>query len=382
MILLSVGAGTAALSAPEVCRELSESGHRVEVVFERGARHFAGPAAFSEHATVVEEPTRTPEAVLFCPATTGTLARLARGLGGGSAALAFSGKRPVVVLPQLDGGTASHPAVRENLELLRGDGCRVLESYAEDAASPVGVATALLRELGGPMSGQRVVVTAGGTREPIDSVRFVGNRSSGKMGAAVARGAVRRGAEVSVVAANVETVEPGVRWVAVETVEDLRRETLKLCGEADVLVMAAAVSDFAPAGAVEEKIRRGAQDRLELELTATADVLQEVREAYPGLFIVGFSATHGDPVADSQEKLRKKGVDLMVGNDISRPGTGFGSEENEVYIVGRGGDTGRFVSRGPKMEVASAILDALMLEFDNKREVAAHGRENRSGLHD
>ncbi|MBA2441687.1 MAG: phosphopantothenoylcysteine decarboxylase [Rubrobacter sp.] len=377
-----MGAGTAALSAPEVCRELSERGHRLEVVLERGARHFVGPAAFSGHATVVEEPTGTPEATLFCPATAGTLARLARGLGGGSAALVLSGKRSVVVLPQLDSGTAVHPAVQGNLELLRGDGCRVLGNYAGDETSLLGVASAVLRELGGPMSGQRVVVTAGGTREPIDSVRFVGNRSSGKMGAAVAREAVRRGAEVSVVAANVQGVEPGVRWVAVETVEELRRETLKLCGAADVLVMAAAVSDFAPAGAVSEKIRRGSRDRIALELTATADVLQEVREACPGLFVVGFAATHGDPVADSREKLRKKGVDLMVGNDISRPGVGFGAEENEVYLVGAGGFGERFVPRGPKSEVASVILDALMLELDKKREVAAHGRKNRSELHD
>jgi phosphopantothenoylcysteine decarboxylase/phosphopantothenate--cysteine ligase len=210
------------------------------------------------------------------------------------------------------------------------------------------------------------LVTAGGTREPMDSVRFIGNRSSGKMGLAVAREALRLGADVSVVAANVEGVEPGTEWVAVETVGELRTEVLRRAGEVDALVMAAAVSDFKPASSpVEEKIRR-AEGRLSLELEPTADILKAVRGRYPDLFVVGFAATHGDPVPDAREKLDTKGVNLVVGNDISREGIGFGADENEVYVVRRGGE--RFVPRSSKEEVARVILESLLEEMSEERQ--------------
>jgi phosphopantothenoylcysteine decarboxylase / phosphopantothenate---cysteine ligase len=229
------------------------------------------------------------------------------------------------------------------------------------------VVAALLGGLGGPMSGLRVLVTAGGTHEPMDSVRYIGNRSSGKMGLAVAREAVRLGAEVTVVAANVEAEEPGAETLHVETVEGLRDEVLRLAGEADALVMAAAVSDFKPASPVNEKIRRG-DGGLTLELAPTADVLKAVRGRYPDLFVVGFAATHGDPVADAREKLDSKGVNLVVGNDISQAGIGFGSDENEVYIVGRGEAGERFVPRASKQEVARVILESVLAEMGKERQ--------------
>jgi phosphopantothenoylcysteine decarboxylase/phosphopantothenate--cysteine ligase len=159
---------------------------------------------------VVEEATETPEALIFAPATADTLARLARGLGEDPAERIYAaGTRQAVVAPEMDEATGEHPAVRENAELLRKDGCRVLEGSGEEMASPGEISNAVLNALGGPLSGLRVLVTAGGTQEPIDKVRFVGNRSSGKMGRAAAREAVRRGAEVMVVAANVGVKEPG-----------------------------------------------------------------------------------------------------------------------------------------------------------------------------
>jgi phosphopantothenoylcysteine decarboxylase/phosphopantothenate--cysteine ligase len=215
------------------------------------------------------------------------------------------------------------------------------------------------------MSGFRLLVTAGGTHEPMDSVRFIGNRSSGKMGLAIAREAVRLGARVTVVAANVEQIEPGTETSAVETVEQLREEVLRNAGEADALIMAAAVSDFTPASPVKEKIRRG-EGGLTLELEATSDVLKAVRERFPDLFVVGFAATHGDPVADAREKLGSKGVDLVVGNDISREDIGFGADENEVYVVGREGE--RFVPRASKMDVARVILESLIKEMSKERQ--------------
>ena len=269
-----------------------------------------------------------------------------------------------VVAPDLDAGTACHPAVRENLDLLRKDGYHIVEGREGEMASTGEIVAALLGSLHGPMSGQRLLVTAGGTREPIDSVRFIGNRSSGKMGLAVAREALRLGAEVTVVAANVDTVEPGTRCLTVETVEELREEVLDLAADSDALVMAAAVSDFTPASRVSEKIRRSAATT-SLELAPTADILEAVRERYPGLFVVGFAATHGDPVADAREKLAKKGANLVVGNDISREGVGFGAAENEVYIVSR--EKERFVPRASKEQVARVILDSMMAEMDEER---------------
>ena len=355
MILISVGASAGALAVPAVAREIAGAGHRVEVIFEREARRFVGPAAFG--ATVVDEPSETPQAALYAPATAGVLARLARGLEDGPAA-------PTAVAPDLDGATAGHAAVQENLALLREDGFRVIEGFEGAMADAEEIAARLLAGLDGPMAGMRLLVTAGGTREPIDSVRFIGNRSSGKMGLAVAREAVRLGAEVTVVAANVERPEQGTENHRVETVEELRAAVMELAGRADALVMAAAVSDFKPASPLGEKIRRSS-GMTSLELAPTDDVLGAVTGRYHDLFVVGFAATHGDPVADAREKLGSKGADLVVGNDISAEGVGFGADENEVYLVGR--EEERFVPRTSKREVARVILDTLMAEKERKK---------------
>jgi phosphopantothenoylcysteine decarboxylase / phosphopantothenate---cysteine ligase len=341
---------------PAVASEIAGTGNRVEVILGQKARRFVGPAAFRDVA-LVDEPSETPEAVLFAPAPADTLARLARGMDGRFAA-------STVVAPDLDAGTAGHPAVRENLDLLREDGYRIVEGREGGTASRGEIVAGLLGSLDGPLSGLRLLVTAGGTREPIDSVRFIGNRSSGRMGFAVAREALRLGAEVTLVAANVDRVEPGTRYVMVETVEELRDEVLDLAADSNALVMAAAVSDFTPASQVREKIRRSS-GTTSLELAPTADILEAVREQYPDLFVVGFAATHGDPVADAREKLSKKGANLVVGNDISREGVGFGAAENEVYVVGR--EKERFVPRASKEQVARVILDSMMAEMDEER---------------
>ena len=366
MILLTVGPGPGSLRSPEIARELVSAGHRVEITLGRGAERFIGPAAFASLAPVVEEATRHPEAVIFTPATAGTLARLARGLSEGSAEQAYAaGVRLAIVAPELDEVTVQHPAIRENETLLQGSGCCVLKDSEEEMASPEAIVGEVLNGLGGPLSGLRVLVTAGGTREPIDNVRFIGNRSSGKMGRALAREAYRRGAEATVVAANVEGREPGVRWVDVETYAEIEEATTKFAREADALIMAAAVSDFTPASHEEGKIRRGGTEELDIKLVATGDILEAVRKSNPELFMVGFAATHGDPLPDAREKLETKGIDLMVGNDVSLEGSGFGSDENEVVIVGEAEE--HFVPRAPKGKVAGAILDALIQEIDQKK---------------
>ena len=356
MILHSVGPGPGALAAPQIARGIARTGRRVEVILEPKTPLFVGPAAFD--GSTVEEPSETPEGILFAPATAAILARLAYGLDRVLAGRVF-------VASDLDSATAGHPAVEENLALLGEDGCRIIPGRGGSMASAGEVVAGVLGGLEGPMSGLKVLVTAGGTREPMDSVRFIGNRSSGKMGLAVAREALRLGAEVSVVAANVDGVEPAAEWVAVETVEELRAEVLRRAGEVDALVMAAAVSDFKPASPVGEKIRR-TEGGLSLELEPTADILQAVRGRYPDLFVVGFAATYGDPVPDAREKLDSKGVNLVVGNDISRVGIGFGADENEVYVVSRGGE--RFVPRASKEEVARVILESLLEEMSKERQ--------------
>ncbi|HEV2092784.1 MAG TPA: bifunctional phosphopantothenoylcysteine decarboxylase/phosphopantothenate--cysteine ligase CoaBC [Rubrobacter sp.] len=363
MILVSVGPTGAALTAPPVARELAAAGHEVQVLLEPGTEHFVGPGSFLPSSAVVGNPRGVPDAVLFLPATAGTLARLAHGLDH-PAAGARAGGAPIFVAPDLDAATAENPAVRTNLNRLRAGGAKILLGEGGGLADVDEVVAGVLGGLGGPMRGLRVLVTAGGTHEPLDSVRFIGNLSSGKMGLALAREAMRRGAEVVVVAANIGRREPGVAWRDVRTVEELRDEVLREAGGADVLVMAAAVSDFTPAAPSREKIRRSSGVR-SVELAPTPDVLRAVREQNPELFMVGFAATHGDPASDAREKLEKKDADVVVGNDISREGVGFGAEENEVHVVTRSGE--RFVPRATKAEVAGEILDEVQALIDEER---------------
>lgn len=356
MILCSVGPGLGALEIPEACKQLSLSGHRVEVILEPETRNFIGPAAFAGSAEVVDSPGEVPAALLFAPATTEILARLAHGLGVQLATDApTGGATPVIIAPELDGATAEHPAVLENLRLLRNDGYLVANRHEGEMIGATEISTEVLRSIAGPLSGTRILVSTGGTREPIDSVRFVGNRSSGKMGIAIAREASRMGAKVTVVAANVESVEPGVTWVPVETVDELRRQVLERTSRNDALIMAAAVSDFKPSTTLQKKIRRS--ENLSLDFVATEDILKNARLENPDLFMVGFAATHGDPVPDAREKLGSKGVNLVVGNDISRKGIGFGADENEVYVVGPEDEF--FVPQAAKKDVARVILNEL-----------------------
>ena len=363
MIVVSVGPTAGALTAPPVVTELAAADHEVQVILEPGTEHFVGPGSFLSASSVVENPSGVPDAALFLPVTAGTLARLARGLDHPAAGTRAGGV-PVFLAPDLDAATTQNPAVRANLEALRRDGVKILQGEGDGMAGVEEVVAGVLGGLGGPLVGRRVLVTAGGTHEPLDSVRFIGNRSSGKMGLALAREALRRGAEVTVVAANIGRREPGVAWRDVSTVRELRDEVLREAGEADVLVMAAAVSDFTPAAPAEEKIRRSSGVR-SIELAPTPDVLQAVREQNPGLFMVGFAATHGDPASDAREKLEKKGADIVVGNDISREGVGFGAEENEVYVVSGRGE--RFVPRATKAVVAGEVLDDVQALLEEER---------------
>jgi phosphopantothenoylcysteine decarboxylase/phosphopantothenate--cysteine ligase len=222
----------------------------------------------------------------------------------------------------------------------------------------------------------RVLVTAGGTREPLDSVRYVGNRSSGRMGFALAAEAARRGAAVTVIAANTTLDRtPGVSYVPVGTAAELRDATLARFEQADLLLMAAAVADFRPERPLDDKITKEGRDSLSVDMVATTDVLSEAASMRrDGQSIVGFAAEHGrEAVARARDKLTRKGLDAIVVNDISRPDIGFDSDQNEVVIIGRSGEL--HVPRSSKEEVATRVLDFVQdLRAGRTREQQEKGR--------
>jgi phosphopantothenoylcysteine decarboxylase/phosphopantothenate--cysteine ligase len=399
-ILLGVTGGIAAYKAVELVRLATKAGHAVRVIQTPDSLNFVGKATFEAitGAPVLvgefeadpargafpgdpapdHEPISHLELVSRCdvlcvaPASANTLAKLAHGLADNlltSAALASVA--PLVVAPAMNNRMWEHPATRANLDTLRSRGARVVgpgtgslaskgESGVGRLAEPAQILEAIeaILTLGGPLDGLRVLVTAGGTREPIDSVRYVGNRSSGRMGLALAGEAARRGAEVTLVAANVSLpAPPGVRLVEVESAAELLEAAGAAFAEADVLLMAAAVADFRPAEALDDKIAKSGRDGLALELEPTVDVLAALAGARrPGQTLIGFAAEHGaGAVERGRAKLERKGLDAVVVNDISRAEIGFDAPDNEVTIVSSAAE--RHVPLGSKEAVAGAILD-------------------------
>jgi phosphopantothenoylcysteine decarboxylase/phosphopantothenate--cysteine ligase len=312
---------------------------------------------------------------VVAPASANTIAKLAAGLADNlltSAALANTA--PLVVAPAMNSRMYEHPATQGNLELLRSRGARVVDPGTGRLASKgewgvgrlaeppeiLGVVEEVLS--GGQftphsLDGLRVLVTAGGTREPIDSVRFIGNRSSGRMGLALAEEAARRGADVTLIAANVTIPLPvGIDTVTVESTRELDAAVRERFPAVDVLIMAAAPADFRPKAVGEGKLNREGAG-LEMQLAPTDDIIAAVAAGRrPDQTVVGFAAEHGEGAVErGRAKLSRKGLDAVVVNDIARSDIGFDSAENEVTIVSADGE--REVGRRPKEEVAAAILD-------------------------
>jgi phosphopantothenoylcysteine decarboxylase/phosphopantothenate--cysteine ligase len=401
-----VSGGISAYKAVELARLAIKAGHSVRVVETEAAERFVGRATFAgitgapvlvdefepdpargafpgdpapDHAPISHLAlVRRAEVYVVAPASANTIAKLAAGIADNlltSAALASD--VPLLIAPAMNDRMWASPATRDNVATLERRGSVVVPPGTGELASrgewgegrlaePAQILAAVERVLGsGPyaplsLDGLRLLVTAGGTREPIDSVRFVGNRSSGRMGFAIADEAARRGAEVTVVAANVALPRAaGIRYVDVETAEQLRDATRAEFGGADALVMAAAVADFRPASPVADKISKSSHERLTVEMEPTADVLGELAaERRPGQVVVGFAAEHGDGAVErARGKLERKRLDAMVVNDISRADIGFDVTENEVAIVTAGGSEA--VPRASKAEVAAAVLDVV-----------------------
>jgi phosphopantothenoylcysteine decarboxylase/phosphopantothenate--cysteine ligase len=400
-ILLGVTGGIAAYKALELARLATRAGHGVRVLMTSSATRFVGAASFEGIVgapVLLDEFDRDPlrgafpgdpvpahdpighlavagnaDVYLIAPASANTVAKLAAGIADSMVTTSFLAcPAPRAVAPAMNDRMYSDSATQANLATLRERGVRVIDpeegelaSRGEHGVGRLPAPERLLEEVEamagaptGPWDGMRVLVTAGGTREPIDSVRFIGNRSSGRMGIALAEAAARRGADVTLVAANVALSTPaGVRRVDVETTAEMAAAIRERFERTHVLLMAAAVADFRAARVAAGKIEREGAGPVELPLERTEDVLAGLA----GLrtteqTVVGFAAEHGaDAIERARAKLERKGLDAIVFNDVSRSDIGFDSDLNEVVIVER--DAEHRVELSPKPEVAAAILD-------------------------
>ena len=374
-ILLGVTGGIAAYKACTLVRLLVRAGHEVEPVVTAGAERFVTAETFV--ALARRAPSAGPyphlgqwDLLVVAPLTANSLARMAHGLADdvlSEAVLAHAG--PVLVAPAMNTRMWQHPATQANVETLRARGVELVgPAEGELAEGEEGIGRmaepeeilarieSLLAAADGPLRGKSILISVGGTREPLDSVRYVGNRSSGRMGVALAEEARARGADVTLLAANLAVPTPvGVSVVETPTAADLEREALARA-DADVIVMAAAVADYRAAAPFETKRTKDDAPWV-VELQPTTDVLSAIGAARkPGQVIVGFAADEAEAGLErAREKRRVKNADLFVYNDISRPDIGFDATDNEVVVVSANGD--RRIAKAPKRVVAAAVLD-------------------------
>jgi phosphopantothenoylcysteine decarboxylase / phosphopantothenate---cysteine ligase len=373
-VLVGVSGGIAAYKACELVRLLVKAGHQTIPLVTPAAEQFVSARTFAALARrpLGEDPyphLQRADLLVVAPCTANTLAKLARGLADNvptEAALAHRG--PTLVAPAMNPRMWQHPAVQENARLLADRGVELIgPDEGETAEGELGVgrmaepediferAQELLAHAH-ELDGVRVLVSAGGTREPIDAVRFVGNRSSGRMGVALAAEAARRGADVTLLAANLAVqAPPGVETVPTPTAADLAREALDRAPAADLVVMAAAVADYRPSEARADK-RPKDSSNWTVELEPTTDVLAELGRASGGTVLVGFAAESGeDGLERARAKLVRKGANLFVFNDVSRSDIGFDAPDNEVVLLTATDE--RRIGKAPKQRIAAAILD-------------------------
>jgi phosphopantothenoylcysteine decarboxylase/phosphopantothenate--cysteine ligase len=383
-VVVGVAGGIAAYKAAELVRALVKAGAEVRVVMTEAAQKFITPLtmqALSQHPVATDTFDLTQEATIghiqladraellvIAPATADVIARLAHGLANDLlTTVALACRAPLLLAPAMNVNMWRHPATQENLKTLVGRGVHTVGPDAGELAcgwigegrlvDPAVVAQECGRLLGPrDWSGRRVVVTAGPTFEPIDPVRFIGNRSTGKMGFAIAARAARRGAEVTLIAGPTSLPTPaGVRRVDVETARQMRQATLDAVEGAAMVVMTAAVADYRPSVEAPEKLKKAELgDAPTVALTKNPDILAELKGRAP--VVVGFAAETEDVERHAAEKLRQKGCDLIVANDVSEAGSGFGTETNRVVLLARDGSVERLPLLN-KDEVAERILD-------------------------
>jgi phosphopantothenoylcysteine decarboxylase/phosphopantothenate--cysteine ligase len=385
-VLLGVTGGVAAYKAAYLARLLRERGAEVQAVLTRSATRFVGPDTFSAltgraaHAEVFERTedvlhvrlAHEADVAVVAPATANVLAKLATGVADDlltSTLLEFRG--PLLVTPAMHSGMWIHPATADNLRVLESRGASVVgpvegplaagDEGMGRMAEPEDIVEALERvvaDRGGPLTGRRILVTAGPTHEPIDAVRFIGNRSSGKMGYAVAREAAKRGGGVTLVSGPTHLPDPpGVEVVRVETAEEMRDAVLARSEDADAVVKAAAVADWRPKQTAEGKLKKesGAP---ELFLEPTPDILRELGERKGDRVLVGFAAETEDLETAGRRKLKEKGLDLIVVNEVGATGTGFETDTNRALLLAAGGEDVP-LREWTKAELAATICDRL-----------------------
>jgi phosphopantothenoylcysteine decarboxylase/phosphopantothenate--cysteine ligase len=424
-VVLGVCGGIAAYKAIEVCRRLSDAGARVSPVLTQAATRFVGELTFSALAS---EPTRTglfggadviphtllgqsADLILVVPATARLIGTYAAGISSDLlTATLLATRAPVLICPAMHTEMWEHPAVAENLATLRRRGVQVVEpaegrlaggdvgrGRLADPETIVAAAAAILAAptTGATLRGVRALVTAGGTREPIDAVRYVGNRSSGKQGHAVAAELAGRGATVTLVRTVALPTPPGVAVVDVETAAEMEAAVMAQREQADVVVMAAAVADFRPRSVAGHKLKK-ADGAPELQLEATPDILAALgaaRRAGDGPILVGFAAetvsgpgTASGPesarerlLAHARGKLTAKSVDLIVANDVAAPGVGFAHNTNAVLIVGSDGSVTE-TGLGSKDEIAVAVVDAIEVVHTSRCKAYPPVRTEPNGL--
>lgn len=391
-IALGVSGGVAAYKAAELVRRLQQEQIDVQVVMTRSAQEFVAPLTFAaltgqkvitdlfgseapanvesaiEHIAVAQR----IDLLLVAPATSDILAKFARGIADDFlTTLYLATKAPVIVAPAMNVNMWEHPATQENIAMLRTRGVRVVEpdegylacgmTGAGRLAGTEAIVRAVCEVLGlqHDLDGHTVLVTAGPTCEPLDPVRFLTNRSSGRMGYALADAASRRGAHVVLVSGPTDLHPPaGVDWIPVRTTEEMHRAVREHAGGAGIIIMAAAVSDYRPAAPQAKKIKRGA-GRMTLELEPTADILGELAREKSSRMLVGFAAETDRLAENARHKLTSKGADMIVANDITQEGAGFDVETNVATLFLR---DGREVPlpKMTKFDLANRILDAIL----------------------
>ncbi len=384
-IVLGITGGIAAYKAAEIASKLTEAGARVEVVMTESATKFIAPLTLRNitHHSVVTDMfdlasefslehialAEAADVVLIAPATANIIAKLAAGIADdmlGCTVLAT--KAPVIVAPAMNVNMLENSITQDNLAKLKARGFTIVgPAYGRLASGKMGLGRladieqiiGIVKQVLGrseDLAGKRIVVTAGGTQEPVDPVRHIGNRSSGKMGYAVAEAARDRGAAVSLITAPTSLSEPvGIEVIRIKTAAEMKAAVDKAVAQADVLIMAAAVADYQPKDVAKAKIKKDSPS-LTLELIRTPDILAEVKGDF---FKVGFAAESENLVANARQKLEKKQLDIIVANDITDTSSGFGADTNKVTIIDR---TGKVDSLPllTKREVADKILDKVV----------------------
>lgn len=379
-VLLAVSGGVAAYKSAYLARRLVESNADVRVVITESAREFVGAQTFAaitgsqpytelfgqDSVSPHTELARWAELVVVAPATAATLSRLANGLSEDLlSSTLIATEAPVLLAPAMHTEMWQHPATQRNVETLRADGHHFIGPESGDlaggdvgigrVAEPDDVMTAIMGLLAPSSGSRRFLVTAGGTREPVDPVRFLGNRSSGKMGHAIADEAARRGMDVTLVTTSDLPTLPAVKVISVETAVEMLEAVAGV--ETDVAVMAAAVADFRPANPHGTKLARS-EGLDSIDLVPNPDILASVVARDDPPFVVGFAAETGD-VTRAIEKAKTKNVDLLVYNDVSEPGSGFGTDTNRVVVIDRSGTTDDWPVMS-KSGVASKLVDRIM----------------------